>query len=199
LWEEYGALGFLRSQHPLALWKDAVASIRRIKAKQLAKYLDNYVCLIGWPVTQKEVWTKGGLAMSFLTFEDETALYETVIFPKVYDQYHKLLFDQQPLLMRGWVKEDHGAVSLEVDQVALLENSLSAAYHSKLRRCCGGAVQAACAAIRNPQRGEPEARRAVGGGETSPPNSYLHDGDNQTYHKSRSCHRTTLLLAAIVF
>jgi DNA polymerase-3 subunit alpha/error-prone DNA polymerase len=120
LWEEYGALGFLRSQHPLALWKDAVASVRRIKAKQLAKYLDHYVCLIGWPVTQKEVWTKNGLAMSFLTFEDETAMYETVIFPKVYEQYNRLLFDQLPLLVRGWVKDDHGAVSLEVNQVALL-------------------------------------------------------------------------------
>jgi DNA polymerase-3 subunit alpha/error-prone DNA polymerase len=120
LWEEYAALGFLRNQHPLALWKDAAALVKRIKAKQIANYLNQYVCLIGWPVTQKEVWTKDGLAMSFLTFEDETALYETVIFPKVYEQYNKLLFDQLPLLVRGWAKDDHGAVSLEVDKIALL-------------------------------------------------------------------------------
>jgi DNA polymerase-3 subunit alpha/error-prone DNA polymerase len=120
MWEEYAALGFLRSRHPLALWKDALASVRRIKAKQLAKYLDTYVRLIGWPVTQKEVWTKDGLAMSFLTFEDETAMYETVIFPRVYEQCHTLLFDQLPLLVSGWVKDDQGAVSLEVDTIALL-------------------------------------------------------------------------------
>jgi DNA polymerase-3 subunit alpha/error-prone DNA polymerase len=66
------------------------------------------------------VWAKDGLAMSFLTFEDETALYETVIFPKVYEHYNKLLFDQLPLLVFGWVKDDHGVVSLEVNQVALL-------------------------------------------------------------------------------
>jgi DNA polymerase-3 subunit alpha/error-prone DNA polymerase len=84
LWEEYAALGFLRKLHPRALWKDKALSARRIKAKRIADYLDRYVCLIGWPVTQKEVWTKDGLTMSFLTFEDETAIYETVIFPRLY-------------------------------------------------------------------------------------------------------------------
>jgi DNA polymerase-3 subunit alpha/error-prone DNA polymerase len=72
---------------------------------------------MGWPVTQKEVWTKDGLTMSFLTFEDETALYETVIFPKVYEQYGRLLFDQRPLLVYGRVTEDNGAVSVEVGRV----------------------------------------------------------------------------------
>jgi DNA polymerase-3 subunit alpha/error-prone DNA polymerase len=120
LWEEYAALGFLRKLHPLALWKDAVVSARRVKAKRLADYLDRYVCLIGWPVTQKEVWTKDGLTMSFLTVEDETAIYETVIFPTVYEQYGKLLFDQMPLLVYGWVRDDHGAVTLEVSKVTPL-------------------------------------------------------------------------------
>jgi DNA polymerase-3 subunit alpha/error-prone DNA polymerase len=120
LWEEYAALGFLRKLHPLALRKNDVAAARRIQAKHLADYLDNYVCLIGWPVTQKEAWTKDGLVMSFLTIEDETAMYETVIFPKVYEQYNKLLFDQLPLLVCGWVKSDLGAISLEVSKVAPL-------------------------------------------------------------------------------
>jgi DNA polymerase-3 subunit alpha/error-prone DNA polymerase len=117
LWEEYAALDFLRKLHPLALWKDKVLPVWRIKAKRIADYLDRYVCLIGWPVTQKEVRTKDGLSMSFLTFEDETAVYETVIFPRVYDQYGKLLFDQLPLLVYGQVKDDHGAITLEVSKV----------------------------------------------------------------------------------
>jgi DNA polymerase-3 subunit alpha/error-prone DNA polymerase len=111
------ALGFLRSLHPLALWKDKVLAVRRIKAVHIGEYLRRYVCLVGWPITQKEVWTKDGLTMSFLTFEDETALYETVIFPKVYDKYSRLLFDQVPLLVYGRVCEDNGAVSLEVQWV----------------------------------------------------------------------------------
>ncbi|AEF86050.1 DNA polymerase III subunit alpha [Treponema primitia ZAS-2] len=114
------ALGFLRKLHPLALWKDKVVVVQRIKAVHIGGYLGRYVCLVGWQVTQKEVWAKDGLTMSFLTFEDETAIYETVIFPKVYDQYNRLLFDQRPFLVYGRVTEDNGAVSLEVTRIELL-------------------------------------------------------------------------------
>jgi DNA polymerase-3 subunit alpha/error-prone DNA polymerase len=76
--------------------------------------------MAGWPVTQKDVWTKDGLTMSFLTLEDETAMYETIIFPQVYDRYSKLLFDQQPLLVYGRVADDNGAVSLEVSRIEAL-------------------------------------------------------------------------------
>lgn len=58
--------------------------------------------------------------MSFLTFEDETAIYETVIFPKVYEKYSRLLFDQRPLLVYGRVIQEEGAVSLEVQKIELL-------------------------------------------------------------------------------
>jgi DNA polymerase-3 subunit alpha/error-prone DNA polymerase len=76
--------------------------------------------MVGWPVTQKDVWTKDGLSMCFLSLEDETALYETVVFPQVYDQYANLLFDQQPLLVYGRVTNDHGAVSLEISRIEVL-------------------------------------------------------------------------------
>jgi DNA polymerase III alpha subunit len=50
-------------------------------------------------------------------FEDETALYETVIFPAIYDTYYPLLFDQRPLLVYGRVVKEWEAVSLEVAKV----------------------------------------------------------------------------------
>jgi len=70
-----------------------------------------------------DVWTKDGLSMCFLSLEDETALYETVVFPKVYERYSKLLFDQQPLLVYGMVTNDSGAVSLEINRIELLDES----------------------------------------------------------------------------
>ena len=121
LWEEYNALGFLRHVHPLALWKDNVLAVKhRAKASRIGDHIGCNVKMVGWPVTQKDVWTKDGLTMSFLSLEDETALYETVIFPDVYAKYNKLLFDQRPLLVYGRVVNDQGAVTLEVDRIEAL-------------------------------------------------------------------------------
>jgi len=119
--EEYEALGFLRGAHPLVLWKDAVLAVKdRVKAVNIHRYINRRIKIIGWPITQKEVWTKDGLSMSFYSFEDETAMYETVIFPEIYDRYNKLLFDQHPLLVTGIVKDDQGAVILEVNKVEMV-------------------------------------------------------------------------------
>jgi DNA polymerase-3 subunit alpha/error-prone DNA polymerase len=63
LWEEYKSLGFLRRLHPLALWKDKVLAVRRIKARHIEEYTGRRVTLAGWPITQKEVWTKDGLTI----------------------------------------------------------------------------------------------------------------------------------------
>jgi len=120
LWEEYRALGFLRRNHPLALWKEQIARLKRIKAVQISGHVGRSVRLVGWPITQKEVWTKDGLTMSFLSLEDETALYETVVFPNVYERYNKLLFEQQPLLVYGRVVDDQGAIILELDKIEKL-------------------------------------------------------------------------------
>jgi len=121
IWEEYKSLGFLRNIHPLALWKDEVLAVKgRTKALHLGEYVGRNVKMVGWPVTQKDVWTKDGLTMSFLSLEDETDLYETVIFPKVYDKYSKLLFDQQPLLVFGKVAIDEGAISVEINRIEVL-------------------------------------------------------------------------------
>ena len=119
--EEYGALGFLRNLHPLALFKDKIALIKTIKALDMAKFIGRYVKLLGWPITQKEVWTKDGLTMSFFSLEDETAMYETVIFPDIYDRYNRLLFDQRPLIVSGLVLDDQGAITLEVKKIELLK------------------------------------------------------------------------------
>ena len=122
LWGEYRALGFLRNLHPLALWKEEVLAVKyRLKALNIGDYVGQNVRMIGWPVTQKDVFTKDGLSMCFLSLEDETSMYETVIFPQVYNKYNRLLFDQIPLLIYGRVVNDEGAVSVEIKRIEVLE------------------------------------------------------------------------------
>jgi DNA polymerase-3 subunit alpha/error-prone DNA polymerase len=117
LFNEFEALGFLRGFHPLVLWEKQLSAIKRIKASSLDKYMGQKVYLAGWPVARKEVLTKDGQNMSFLSLEDETAMYETVVFPHVYDKYQKYLFNQKPLLVYGRVTNDQGALVLEIETV----------------------------------------------------------------------------------
>jgi DNA polymerase-3 subunit alpha/error-prone DNA polymerase len=66
--------------------------------------------------------------MSFLIFEDETGMYETVIFPQAYDQYHTLLFDQRPLVVYGKAADDHGALTVEVGKIEVLGEKTAEPY-----------------------------------------------------------------------
>jgi DNA polymerase-3 subunit alpha/error-prone DNA polymerase len=111
---EFEFLGFLRSQHPLALFIRKTASIRRIRACELHKHTGCHVTLIGWPVTSKAVWTSDGRDMQFVSFEDETALYETILFPDVHDAYNRMLGSNRPLVVNGVVRNDQGALHVEI-------------------------------------------------------------------------------------
>jgi len=56
--------------------------------------------------------------MEFVSFEDETALYETVLFPEAYARFRRLLYGSGPLLLRGLVEEDRGAVTVTLEEVS---------------------------------------------------------------------------------
>ncbi|HUW70933.1 MAG TPA: DNA polymerase III subunit alpha [bacterium] len=123
--DEFEALGFLRDRHPLALWGQAIARVRRIKARDIPMHVGRRVTLIGWPITQKEVFTSGGLVMDFVSLEDETALYETVLFPEAYTRWRHMLFSPQPLIVSGLVCDDQGALSIQVSTLAPLDAPVS--------------------------------------------------------------------------
>jgi DNA polymerase III alpha subunit len=111
--EEYVALGFLFELHPFPLWASELSRVDRIRAEDLERHVGACVRLLGWPVTQKDVLTKNGLEMNFVSFEDATALYEVVMFPEEYKKYRKMLFDQQPLVVIGTIKADQIIRSVE--------------------------------------------------------------------------------------
>jgi DNA polymerase-3 subunit alpha/error-prone DNA polymerase len=58
--------------------------------------------------------------MDFISFEDETALYETIFFPQVHEAYRKLLYGQRPLVIRAMVRDDDGALYLEVASISVI-------------------------------------------------------------------------------
>ena len=120
--QEMDALGLLLSVHPLALYADTVRSLpqRIVTASELPQRVGQRVWLLGWLVTRKEVLTKAGETMEFVSFEDETAIYETVFFPKAFQRFCQKVDVGRGYLLYGQVESEFGAVSVTVLQVSEL-------------------------------------------------------------------------------
>jgi len=120
-WEaEYERLGFLLEGHALKLWEPIPERFRKVRGKDLSRYISRRVEMVGWPVTSKEILTREGRPMEFVSFEDETAIFETVLFPKAYERYAGVLDEPRPVIIRGTVQEDLGAVAIHVEELSPL-------------------------------------------------------------------------------
>ncbi len=58
--------------------------------------------------------------MEFISFEDTSALYETVFFPQAYARFCHMLNRSRPYVLTGIVEEDFGVATLTVESVRLL-------------------------------------------------------------------------------
>ena len=117
---EVETLGFLISRHPLTLYKDRLKKVPYILARDMPQYAGKKVTMIGWLVTRKMTKTKHQETMEFISFEDTTAIYETVLFPKAYDKFCHKLTHARPYILQGKVEEEFSAVTLSVEEVRLL-------------------------------------------------------------------------------
>jgi DNA polymerase-3 subunit alpha/error-prone DNA polymerase len=111
-------LGTTLAVHPLELWPRLLASRTRSLGKDLPTLVGRPVELIGWPITAKPVLTSEDEPMEFVSFEDETALYETTLFPEEYRLFRHLLFEERPLVVRGIVEDDRGAITVTILSLA---------------------------------------------------------------------------------
>ena len=58
--------------------------------------------------------------MKFVSFEDQTGIYEAVFFPPAYARYSHLLGAERPYVLRGRVEAEDGALTLNVHRLQLL-------------------------------------------------------------------------------
>ena len=55
--------------------------------------------------------------MQFVTFEDETDIFETILFPDAYLKFSRMLETKPAFLITGKVIEEFGAIMLEVKRI----------------------------------------------------------------------------------
>ncbi|TFB10418.1 DNA polymerase III subunit alpha [Candidatus Marinimicrobia bacterium MT.SAG.3] len=120
LTHEQETLGFLMSRHPLTLYHEQIRRAKPVRASRLHEHIGERVRTIGWLVTGKIVRTKNDELMEFYSFEDTTALYETVFFPKTYARFCNMISTIRPYVLTGRVDCELDAITLNVYEVRFL-------------------------------------------------------------------------------
>lgn len=116
---EYASLGFLLQAHPLSLFEEVLRKLPRpvMPSINMPAMVGRRVSMLGWPVTGKVVSTKHREPMEFFSFEDGHGIYETILFPRAYARYARLLEKRQPLVVTGRVESHYGACTLNVESI----------------------------------------------------------------------------------
>jgi error-prone DNA polymerase len=123
-WAELECLDVAVSSHPISLYgisfepenEDKLKKICKghlpIPAKDLKRFENRVVTLVGWAIHHKHARTAKNEAMKFMTLEDSTASFEVTFFPKVYRKYGEALHDRGPYIIKGKIERsgDHCSV-----------------------------------------------------------------------------------------
>lgn len=88
------------------LYRDLLKNRQIIPGNSISNYIGQEVIVYGQKVTQKRVATKFEEHMAFVTFSDDTCMYNTTFFPRVYEECRDLLFLQGSYLIKGRVEQD---------------------------------------------------------------------------------------------
>ncbi len=139
--DEVRFLGLLCSRHPLELFRPRVSRfVGRGKFPPLidsrglksplnlpvpgnrdrawrGKRASKEVSIPGMVIAGKEVKTRKKEYMSFLSFEDEYGVFETVLFPDIYSRFFRLFDEVVVFLVVGRITEEFGVPILEVREL----------------------------------------------------------------------------------
>ncbi len=118
---EIQLFGFPLQCHPLTLYTQSWSHLNLLYAREMSMHIGQRITMVGWLITEKSAVTKHGEAMTFLTLEDTTGLYDATMFPKVFQQYGPLLSNECPLILKGKVEEEFGAITLTITQMRMIE------------------------------------------------------------------------------
>ncbi len=121
--DEARLLGLVVSRIPASLFAGRASLVANrhnlpppVPSSSLAGLQGRRVSLAGTAIAGKEVLSKDGKTMAFYTFEDETGLFETVLFPQAYARTLPTLEWNTAILVVGIVRSEFGALSLHVEE-----------------------------------------------------------------------------------
>ncbi|MBA7696626.1 Error-prone DNA polymerase [subsurface metagenome] len=117
---EVESFGYPISWHPLEPFQEALKGRMVTPARDIPRRVGRTITLAGVCLTTKTVKTKAGEPMEFLTFEDQTDLFECVLFPTQYRLFNDLVRWERLFLIRGKVEEAWGVYTVTVEKLTSL-------------------------------------------------------------------------------
>ncbi len=120
---EKETLGFYVTGHPLARYSDSLKRFATCDATALMERNDKEQVKVGGIISGiKELITKKGDRMAFVTLEDLSGSVEVIIFPEVYAAAMNLLKGEEPLLVSGELDVSEEACKVMASEVVLLRD-----------------------------------------------------------------------------
>ncbi|MFE8696994.1 DNA polymerase III subunit alpha [Cytobacillus sp. FJAT-53684] len=104
---EREVLGFYLSDHPVSLYEEKLTLLRALPLADLHPQLKRGRSVV-YLIEMKEIRTKKGDSMAFLSISDQTDEMEAVVFPTVFNRFSFLLKQGSILLIEGKVEEREG-------------------------------------------------------------------------------------------
>jgi DNA polymerase III subunit alpha len=122
---EKETVGFYITGHPLDDCRNELEQVVQSSISGLGECGDGTAVRIGGLIkTSKELKSKKGDSMAFLTVEDTTGSVEVIAFPQIFAACHHLLNDDNALVIQGVLqKEEEGGAKLLADQIDILSDA----------------------------------------------------------------------------
>ena len=120
---EKESLGFYVTGHPLARYSDSIKRFATCEAAGLSERTDKEsVRVCGIVSGLKELITKKGDRMAFVTLEDLSGSVEVIVFPEVYSAAMEFIKGEDPLLVSGELDIGEEACKILATEISLLRD-----------------------------------------------------------------------------
>ena len=133
---EKESVGFYLSGHPLTRYEEVLDKFTNANAISIKELKDGGVVRIGGLVrSTKNIKTKKGELMAFVTIEDMHGSVEVIVFSRVFSDVRDLLEEDRPVLVQGQVQKDEKSVKILADMVIPIdkaEETWAASVHFNL-------------------------------------------------------------------
>ncbi len=135
--DEKHLLGTYMTGHPLKIYEPLLQTFKTKSILSLREGAipprDQEVSVAGLVVSVKEIFTKKGTKMAFLSVEDREAVMEVVVFSDLYNKSSSLLAADRLLLIRGQVTRENDLTKMLAREISDLSHVSFSELHIRLK------------------------------------------------------------------